>query len=75
MNVYKWPCKECTERYPACHDSCERYLAVKAKNQAIEDKLRKDKDAYAHTIEHVLKNSNYVAQNRKKGRFTYGKGE
>lgn len=22
-------CKDCTDRHPACHDSCERYLAEK----------------------------------------------
>lgn len=75
MNVYKWPCKGCTERYPACHDSCERYLEVKAKNQACEDNYRKGLEARDYTISQVRRNTDYIARNRKKGRFTYGKGE
>lgn len=25
------PCKECKDRYPACHDHCQRYKEYKAK--------------------------------------------
>lgn len=30
-------CKDCKERYPACHDHCERYLT--AKKEIIERKM------------------------------------
>lgn len=25
-------CKNCDERYPACHDSCQRYIKEKTEN-------------------------------------------
>ena len=28
----KAPCKECEERYPGCHDKCQRYIETKKKN-------------------------------------------
>ena len=34
-------CKDCTERYPACHDHCQQYRAEKKKNDDIVDKYRK----------------------------------
>ena len=30
--------KPCTERRPACQDTCERYLAVKAQQRADKDR-------------------------------------
>ena len=29
------PCRGCTKRYPACHDSCPEYQEVKARLDAI----------------------------------------
>ncbi len=31
MNGFEAPCKNCTERYPACHDHCQKYIEVMAK--------------------------------------------
>lgn len=28
-------CKDCTDRFPGCHDRCERYKADKAANEAV----------------------------------------
>lgn len=28
--VPKYPCKDCTKRYPGCHSKCEEYLEAKA---------------------------------------------
>lgn len=75
MMAYKYPCKDCTKRHTACHDTCEEYLAVKAKNQACEDEYRKNMEARDYTISQVRRNTDYIARNRKKGRFTYSKGE
>lgn len=36
------PCKGCADRYPACHDHCERYLAIKAENDVIRHKMQND---------------------------------
>lgn len=31
-------CKDCTERFPACHDTCERYQAEKEKAREAREK-------------------------------------
>ena len=41
MSVIK-SCKGCTERYPACHDTCEKYLKEKRENQEALEKYRKE---------------------------------
>ena len=28
--IGNWPCKGCSERFPACHGSCRRYQEAKA---------------------------------------------
>ena len=48
-----FPCKDCKDRYPACHGSCEKYLkcrepldklqADKAKDRMIDDVLVNDR--------------------------------
>ena len=41
------PCKGCQERYPACHDSCQRYIDAKSEfeetKQRIHDAQQSDK--------------------------------
>lgn len=36
----KFPCKDCHDRQPGCHDRCERYSAVKAKAEARKETKR-----------------------------------
>lgn len=31
-------CKDCTERYHACHDTCPRYMAEKTESNKARDK-------------------------------------
>lgn len=38
------PCKGCPDRYPGCHDHCDKYQEWKAKYQ--EGKERSQKDRY-----------------------------
>lgn len=33
-------CKDCNERYPACHDYCERYFEAQEKWRALNEKIR-----------------------------------
>ena len=35
----KFSCKDCTERYLGCHDSCESYLATKKHNEVEKAKF------------------------------------
>ena len=37
-------CKDCTDRHRACHDSCQRYIAEKAKCDAIRAARRAQSD-------------------------------
>lgn len=41
MNVA--PCKDCVERYEACHDHCEKYKEWKAELNAIRSKIAEQK--------------------------------
>ncbi len=34
------PCKDCTDRHTACHDSCEKYKEWKARHLAQQNHLR-----------------------------------
>lgn len=36
------PCKNCTSRYPACHDSCQQYKDFKASRELIGEKRRQE---------------------------------
>ena len=38
--IPKSPCKDCPDRYPACHDHCERYLSFR---EQLTEKNRKDR--------------------------------
>lgn len=35
-------CKDCQERYPACHDKCEKYQAERAENLQEKEKYYKE---------------------------------
>lgn len=40
----KGPCKDCKDRHPACHDSCEKYKAWLAAYHADRQDIRRLKD-------------------------------
>lgn len=49
------PCRECTERYEACHDRCERFLSWRAELNAIRDteRLAKGHKADADSVHYA----------------------
>lgn len=53
--TYSTCCKDCPDRHLACHDTCERYKAVKAKADEIKAKKNEEFMANAYTIERVVK--------------------
>lgn len=63
-----YPCKNCTERYRACHDTCEKYLAVKRKNDAINEARRKDRDIDEYIIGMIRRNRDHEVKRRQKDR-------
>lgn len=59
-------CKECTDRYPGCHDKCEKYLEAKAlhkefTNRCFQNKVG-DMRMYRYRVERNIK------EMKKKGR-------
>ena len=35
------PCKDCKERHPACHDSCDRYKEWKQRLEKVNEERKK----------------------------------
>ena len=62
-------CYNCTERYPACHDHCERYLQEKAEYHKATSTINKAKaatrDIDNHHFNAVVRN---YKVNAKKGK-------
>lgn len=52
-------CKDCTDRYPACHDKCEKYKEAKAKWTEQQQKIREEKQkvsaVHKYQVEAVLR--------------------
>ena len=46
----KAPCKGCEERYPACHDTCEKYKTFRAEVDDIKHikQIRNEFEAYCN---------------------------
>ena len=42
----KAPCRGCGERYPGCHDHCERYQEASTKWEEYKMRIRKVKHLY-----------------------------
>lgn len=40
---YVESCRGCTERYPACHDHCEKYITARKKYDELQNKIWEDK--------------------------------
>lgn len=38
-------CRDCEERFPVCHGSCERYLEAREKHEALMDEWNKKNKA------------------------------
>lgn len=39
------PCLDCTDRHPACHGHCEKYIAWRIERDRLKDIIRKEKSA------------------------------
>lgn len=49
------PCKDCPDRYPGCHDSCEKYKCWKDELAAVKKDLRLKNSSHLY---------NYAAKQR-----------
>lgn len=48
------PCKDCTERHEACHDTCPRFLEYRKKHLALKEQIYKE-----NVINHQINELNY----------------
>lgn len=60
-----FPCKNCPNRHPACHDKCEKYLKVKRARDEKKEAIRRDKFHNEYTINRVLDKKDIAAKRRK----------
>lgn len=48
LGMYFTCCKDCPDRHPACHGTCEKYKAAKAKYREYQDRESVDTRANAY---------------------------
>lgn len=48
------PCKNCTERYPACHDTCPKYFAATMENEKEREFIKREKHKFTDLNSHVI---------------------
>ena len=48
-------CKDCTDRFPGCHDRCERYKADKEANEAVKQARHDEWLCRSYQVENRLK--------------------
>lgn len=58
-------CIDCKERYPACHDSCEKYLEAKG---SFEDRKQRIREAREEAMLYDRYKKNKINAERKKFR-------
>lgn len=56
----EFPCKNCTKRKPACHDSCIEYNKAKKEKQMLDERKRNE-----HKIAYMVKDSNMSTKHHK----------
>lgn len=66
-----FPCKDCADRYPGCHDHCERYKAEKARIKKYEADLIGNKDCYDYECRRVFKDKDTIMKRKRSGRYTW----
>lgn len=48
MNTMIFSCKDCTDRHPCCHSTCQKYLQEKARNEEVRKKAQEfNREYYA----------------------------
>lgn len=60
-----FPYKNCPDRYPACHDKCEKYLTVKRAHDEKREALWKEKMPDEYAIDRVFDKKDRAAKRRR----------
>lgn len=58
-------CKNCTDRYPACHDKCETYLYEKSLVEQFKYDLRKERMIDEYNIVRHENNKAFYAKKQR----------
>lgn len=57
------PCKSCTERYSACHDTCEKYQEWHKENIRVKSEMKRDiAISYLNVEGYRRRNRNWLRQ-------------
>lgn len=60
-----FPCKNCPDRYPACHEKCEKYQKVKVARDERREAIRKENTAIGYIVDGVRNKQDRIAKRRK----------
>lgn len=63
--ISPFPCKDCPDRHPACHDKCEKYLEVKRARDEKKEADRTKNEATYYTALSVWHKKERNAKRRK----------
>lgn len=66
-----FPCKDCSDRQPACHDHCEKYKAEKDRINKYKADIIGNKDCYDYDICRMTKSWDTVRKRKRGGRCTW----
>lgn len=47
-------CKDCTERYPACHDTCPKYFAARMELDNEKEHIKREKHKFTDINSHFI---------------------
>ncbi len=59
------PCKDCTDRYTACWDTCEKYLKVKLARDKKKESIRRENIAVGYIVDGVRDKKDRAAKRRR----------
>ena len=60
------PCKDCPDRFPACHDHCPKYKAYKEEREAYKAAKRAERDIDNTIYESTVRKRVQWAMKRKR---------
>lgn len=70
-----YPCKNCPDRHPGCHSTCEDYNDVKQKREKLYKEERKRKAIECYAIENAQKNKMKTMKRKQSNRCHYNCNE
>ena len=66
-----YPCKDCTDRYPTCHDKCDRYQKVKLEVEKRKQIISAGKEPVAYIVDAIRNSKDQRAKRRRESAGAY----